>query len=488
MVKFSEIISESIEWTGTVLFRPFRLKKWVFLAFIALLAGQLSGSFNSSGNYSPQKKANAAVENAGQAIVSSQTDTRPPVISTLRSIKQGLVAAASDRRFGPIAWGIGVIVLFLVLVLLWLSSRFTFIFLDDVVRNDASIRRPFGEFRRLGNSLWGFLLVVGIISLLLAGLSLWGALTALLKAGVLEQPFQWLFVQQALRVSWPFLLLLFVFFVAAVGVQLFTQDFVVPVMYKEAVGVCAAWRRVLHATVGRIKDVLVYIVLKIGLYIVSVIAVMLVSFISLAGLIFQGLIGVFVAAGIYKVSPVFLHLPYKIVFFVVAIPAIVLVAYFFLCLSLPIAVFFRTMSVTFISRLIPAHTFLSLCRHCAAQGISDGGYCVSCAAIKKGEAAPAPYRAPVLAAIMSFIIGGFGQIYNGQVAKGLLIFCTSWLIIPWIIGIRDAYVTAQKINRGGLVPKKRYGCLVGMAIGVAALAFMAVVLVAAIVLMSPRGH
>jgi TM2 domain-containing membrane protein YozV/Tfp pilus assembly protein PilE len=80
--------------------------------------------------------------------------------------------------------------------------------------------------------------------------------------------------------------------------------------------------------------------------------------------------------------------------------------------------------------------------------------------IKKSELSPA------LAAILSFIIAGLGQIYNGQVWKGLLIFLTSWLLFPWIIGIFDAYFVAKKINEGKIIFKKRTGCLIAMIIGV----------------------
>lgn len=70
---------------------------------------------------------------------------------------------------------------------------------------------------------------------------------------------------------------------------------------------------------------------------------------------------------------------------------------------------------------------------------------------------------PGLAAVLSFLITGLGQIYNGQIGKGigLLIaavvsaaLCTviiGFVLLPiiWIYGIYDAYKTAEKINQGG---------------------------------------
>ncbi|MEW6742592.1 MAG: hypothetical protein AB1486_07520 [Planctomycetota bacterium] len=54
------------------------------------------------------------------------------------------------------------------------------------------------------------------------------------------------------------------------------------------------------------------------------------------------------------------------------------------------------------------------------------------------------HREPVLAAILSTVLPGSGQVYNGQFFKGLFVFCTCWLVIPWLFGILDAYVTARR--------------------------------------------
>ncbi|MDH7578179.1 MAG: hypothetical protein QHH75_10265 [Bacillota bacterium] len=70
---------------------------------------------------------------------------------------------------------------------------------------------------------------------------------------------------------------------------------------------------------------------------------------------------------------------------------------------------------------------------------------------------------PGLAAILSFFIVGLGQIYNGQIGKGIALMvaavisgllCTiliGFILLPvvWIYGIWDAYKTAERINRGG---------------------------------------
>lgn len=106
----------------------------------------------------------------------------------------------------------------------------------------------------------------------------------------------------------------------------------------------------------------------------------------------------------------------------------------------------------------------SICSECYAE-LKGESYCKDCLLIKQGNVKK-ELRSPVLAAILSFIIAGLGQFYNGQVAKGLLIFFTFWTIIPWILGIIDAYKTAEKINRGEIIVKPRLGCLIAFIAGI----------------------
>ena len=73
-------------------------------------------------------------------------------------------------------------------------------------------------------------------------------------------------------------------------------------------------------------------------------------------------------------------------------------------------------------------------------------------------------RNPILAAILSVIVAGLGQIYNGQITKGVIFIVLQiingaltavligWILMP-IVGIWatvDAYLTARRNN-------ERYG-------------------------------
>ncbi len=106
-----------------------------------------------------------------------------------------------------------------------------------------------------------------------------------------------------------------------------------------------------------------------------------------------------------------------------------------------------------------------------AQPSAPGPEAYPPAAAAPFSATPTPQQAPVpvymadrknpgVAAVLSFFWAGLGQIYNGQLAKGigfivlyafcvLLIFVViGFILVPivWIIGIWDAYNTAKQYN------------------------------------------
>lgn len=109
-------------------------------------------------------------------------------------------------------------------------------------------------------------------------------------------------------------------------------------------------------------------------------------------------------------------------------------------------------------------------------------YCSSCGKSIKKEAEICPHcgvrqkvipqytnnqvlKNPGIAAVASFLFTGLGQVYNGQIGKGiififiqiinafLMLVVIGFLTFPlfWIYGIYDAYNTAEKINAGVVV-------------------------------------
>ncbi len=75
-------------------------------------------------------------------------------------------------------------------------------------------------------------------------------------------------------------------------------------------------------------------------------------------------------------------------------------------------------------------------------------------------ASPVFYKNPSIAAVLSFFWMGLGQVYNGQIAKGvafIVAYAVSWVLmfvviglittpILWIYGMYDAYKSAEKVN------------------------------------------
>jgi len=77
-----------------------------------------------------------------------------------------------------------------------------------------------------------------------------------------------------------------------------------------------------------------------------------------------------------------------------------------------------------------------------------------------GSVPPVFYKNPGIAAVLSFFWMGLGQIYNGQIAKGvafIVAYAVSWLLVMVLIGVittpilfiygmYDAYRSAIKVN------------------------------------------
>ena len=48
--------------------------------------------------------------------------------------------------------------------------------------------------------------------------------------------------------------------------------------------------------------------------------------------------------------------------------------------------------------------------------------------------------------VLSTLIPGGGQVYNSHFIKAVLVFVTAPLVIPWLIGMADAFFSARRIN------------------------------------------
>lgn len=99
------------------------------------------------------------------------------------------------------------------------------------------------------------------------------------------------------------------------------------------------------------------------------------------------------------------------------------------------------------------------CSQCGRENAQDASFCAGCGAALRSVPAPAPGnyvqgKSPGLALIMSLLIVGFGQFYNGDMKKGFLMLLgavigglASYSLLWWVFGIWsavDAYRVASR--------------------------------------------
>lgn len=190
-----------------ILFSPFDLGKWFVLGFSAWLAvlGEGGGSFS----FPSEMFEGEATQFFREHLL---------IIITVFSL-------------------VMIVALAIGLVLVWINSRGKFMFLDNVVHDRRNVAEPWHRFRQLGNSLFLWQIIFGLVSmflvLLVCGL---GVLTAWPKihggsfgaaniaglAGVIV-----LFIVVLIAISY---------------VYSFLYGFVIPIMYKRDLPARAAWR------------------------------------------------------------------------------------------------------------------------------------------------------------------------------------------------------------------------------------------------------
>lgn len=104
------------------------------------------------------------------------------------------------------------------------------------------------------------------------------------------------------------------------------------------------------------------------------------------------------------------------------------------------------------------------CPSCGARIHREAEICPSCG-VRIRQVHSGARKNPGLAAVFSFLFVGLGQIYNGQIGKGIVFFIAGiiltftlfimigFILLPlfWIYNIYDAYNTAKKINTGEIV-------------------------------------
>jgi hypothetical protein len=224
-----------------VLFRPFVLRKWLALGFLALFVG---GGGGGAGNW-------------GNSLNNGHGGNMPNV-------------GGWFAHYWPIVAG-AVLLAFLIAVFVsWIAAVFNFVYIDDVVRGSGAIKEPFARLKRLGTSLFLWNLVFGLIVLtiliILVGFPLLFAFVLMHNAPD---------ALQVLSVVWAVMAGLPIIFVTSI-IGAIARDFVSNAMYARGTGIMAAWKVLLPILWANIGQVILYflllLVFSVGIGIASLFA------------------------------------------------------------------------------------------------------------------------------------------------------------------------------------------------------------------------
>ncbi len=124
----------------------------------------------------------------------------------------------------------------IMIVFTWLSSRGSFMFLDNVIHSRAEVVKPWHEFKEQGNSLFVWRLIYGFIcflvictSLIFSGITLFGIFSNYVPLSTR------IFTIIGLVLQFLTLVIIMSY------ISLFLSNFVVPIMYKNKISTSKAW-------------------------------------------------------------------------------------------------------------------------------------------------------------------------------------------------------------------------------------------------------
>ena len=324
-ISLSKIMGEAFAQMKRILFKPFRFKKWLKFGFIVFIAEIFSKGFRN--NFDLQ---GFLREPEGKQFI--------------------LAIVAFCKTHLPLVIGMGIALVIISIILyflfLYLSSVFSFVFLDGVVKNKVEIRKSFRENKQRGFSYFLFNILFGFACLLLIFLIDILPLYLIIKNKFFEQSgFLSIFLVVA---GWAVVSLIHLLLIAVIA--FFVEDFVLPIMYKQNLRFKQAWCKFWPIFKSRQKNFFLYLLLKFGLSIVGAIfaGIVLIIPLIILGLILSGLFYLAAATSIgsIEINWAWLLIPFVIVFTTFSLFA----GYISICLTLPIPVFFRCFSLVFLGK------------------------------------------------------------------------------------------------------------------------------------------
>ena len=322
-----DTITLAFQHTKRQLLQPFRFGQWTRLAFVGLLAGEMS----SSGCHVPTNF------NLPQHVPSSRNLFDPGFGGGFGGFDPAMYA-------GLIAIVVAAALVFGI-VMLYLNSVMRFILFDSVLAKECHILA--GWSRRQGPAWKYFFWQLGYLVAMLAGLAIFVGIPAAIALGL-----GWFNQPSDHVLGWVLggIFLLFVvliFFVIAIAVQVLTKDFVVPQMALDGIGPIEGWRRLWPMMLAEKGGYAAYlgmkVVLAIGAGIVIGIASIILGLIIAIPTIGLGIVAVITG----KTAGLTWNLYTITIAVVVAFVLFAIFLYLMSLLAVPVIVFFPAYSIYF---------------------------------------------------------------------------------------------------------------------------------------------
>lgn len=246
MIDFTRAFDSAWERMHVILFRPVDPAKWFVIGFNAFLALLAEGG--------------VAINNPFPIQGQSSTYKYQSLPAFLHAFKQFISWAGSFSLSPWLALYLGIAIVYvgIWLALNWVGCRGQFIFLDNIVRNRAAISSPWRRYAHQGN-IW-FLFHIGLILI--------SSLFFLCAAGAfLALNWSWINAErdpdgnEAVILS-CLLLVFFVLWIIYAAVMFLIRSFVIPLYFKQSMGLGAALQAVAQLTVTRPVSIGIYVLIS----------------------------------------------------------------------------------------------------------------------------------------------------------------------------------------------------------------------------------
>ncbi len=282
-ISFPRVIEKSWDRMMSLLFWPFSWRKWLSLIFIAALAGagNQGFNFNSRTSHSRETSSSHQQESTKAEVSNSGTSASGSASAPSPIEKQKAPLHAKKNWAKILLWAIPLTLfgMMLLFYIVWLSSRFRFIWLNAVIQNVSAIRAPWNDYRSCGNSWFKWQVILGAVGMGFILLMIGGLAGAALLVKITS-------IKWVGGLCFVILILFFILgILAMVGAHVLLHDLTLPIMYFDRSSFPEAVRKLWNIAQPQKHLLIKYLFVKLGLQI------LLGLVIGLAGLVIGGLLG-----------------------------------------------------------------------------------------------------------------------------------------------------------------------------------------------------